>query len=334
MKRMKLIVLGLLGACCLGVTWAHTERPALIAINFDSALAASHLPRPDVVDQHSHLLQSLPPIEPDAQATDATPDGARQIDCDEENGILVCGDCRNDYDCPENSACLLDAETGRDRCFESDCIVDDDCVQGQRCIVPNWGWPGDPIVSLCSPIGTQGEGEPCANWPHGRQQACREGLVCSPRMICERTCNPMDHATCEKDGLGCILQTPSGWFCGYDCMSSGCKKGKTCVQLEGPMSVCSKPIGDNCMVNPCPKGYICDRTPGYRRPVMHFECVPACSPLAPKCKIGYECAVTSAGFRYGCFKKCDRQDPYDCPEEKICHQSSLDPSHVWTCGFM
>lgn len=279
---------------------------------------------------HQHI-----PIETqETPAEQQTADSQRRINCERVDGILKCGSCRTDYDCPEDAVCIVNSATGKYECRRSDCDSDGDCEPSQACIIVSAGEATDPVVKLCVAVGTQGIGQPCDPWPHNQRQACQRGLACSPRFTCEKPCDPKDPSTCEEEGTACILPTHAGMFCSYHCQEALCSGEKECIQLEGPISVCAKRIGDNCLETPCADGKICVRSPGYRRAEYRFECVSPCSSLASDCPSNYLCAFIPTTQGYGCFLECDPEDPYSCPDGLICNNSSQDAEHIWTCGFI
>jgi len=269
----------------------------------------------------SSLPSRLPPF-----SEELAPDGlpASAMHCTFDGGVMTCGACRMDSDCPAGQGCVANRETRRMECLSSDCEEDAHCFPGFTCRAANTGESG-PIIRRCTPEGVRSEGERCDSGYISRNGSCREGLRCIGE-VCTRPCRledptscPMGH-TCEEgmDGPGCVA----------DCRQLGCPNGQRCKHIKDSRYQCLEAVIGTCPETPCAEGELCvKRLPRGRGA---FWCARACNPIfADSCPSGYVCGMASPTTS-ACFRACDPHDFRSCDEGWTCGTVSEDMT-LWGC---
>ncbi len=278
-----------------------------------------------------HFANSSPVMEmshsPSA-STESTPDGlpASAMHCTFDGGVMTCGACRMDSDCPAGKGCVANRETRRMECLSSDCEEDAHCFPGFTCRAANTGETG-PIIRRCTPEGVRSEGERCDSGYISRNGACREGLRCV-REVCTRPCRLEDPTGCPAghtctegmDGPGCVV----------DCRQLGCPQGQQCKLIKDSRYQCLESVEGTCPETPCAEGERCVHWVSRGRGT--FWCARSCNSIFPdSCPSGYVCGratrTTSA-----CFRACDPNNVDSCEDGWLCGTVSEDMS-LWGCGL-
>ncbi len=263
---------------------------------------------------------------PPASSEEFAPDGlpASAMHCTFDGGVMTCGSCRMDSDCPAGQGCVANRETRRMECLSSDCEEDAHCFPGFACRAANRGDSG-PIIRRCTPEGVRGEGETCDPGYISRGGACREGLRCVSA-VCTVPCRRNDPTSCP-DGYTC-REGVDGPGCVPDCRQLGCPNGQRCKHIRDSNHQCLVSVVGTCPETPCAEGELCvKRLPRGRGA---FWCARACNPIFPdSCPSGYVCGMASPTTS-ACFRACDPHDVSSCDEGWTCGTVSED-MRLWGC---
>jgi hypothetical protein len=233
----------------------------------------------------------------------------------DDSGVLRCGDCQVDTDCPKNNACILDLGSRQMKCLPADCRSDADCPPDEACRAASAGITGTPI-RRCTPTGRRKVGETCEALPRSAAGACERDLLCI-KGYCGRRCAPA-----ADGGTGCAASEvcygdADGFGCAPSCEASGCPAGKSCVHMEGGVSICAREQrGENCLTaTPCPAGRRCIVTWGNEK--VDFSCDFTCDALAGgKCPDGFVCGALAT--KSVCYRACDPEKASPCGQNEMC----------------
>jgi hypothetical protein len=261
---------------------------------------------------------SLPPTHSEISGDGLPANGMR---CTNDGGVLRCGDCWMDSDCPAGRGCVANRETRRFECRESECEEDVHCFPGFVCLRAAGG-DTRPIIRRCTPVGQRREGEPCDIGFVSTAGACQEGLICH-RGVCSVPCRLEDPASCP-DGYACE-EGSNGVACFRDCRAQGCPGGQRCKSLGEGDFECLEQVQGECPETPCAEGERCNMRVSRGRGV--FWCARLCDPLrADSCPADQIC-----GRRGGtCYRRCDPMDLDSCGEGQRCSNISDDMTQ-WGC---
>src|SRR5688572_12232757 len=120
-------------------------------------------------------------------------------------GGFSCGACREDTDCPEKSACIVNLATGRTECQAPDCSKSQECEKGTYCRVVA-RTPSGVAVQACVAPGARPAGAAC-----DPDNASDPSVSCAGNMVCiDGGCSPPCEPTPIKEDseecgyLGCI----------------------------------------------------------------------------------------------------------------------------------
>ena len=255
-----------------------------------------------------------------------SPDGlpASAIHCQWDGERLICGTCQTDADCPPGSGCLLNRETRRMECLDSECEEDSHCFPGFVCRTVAFGMSSEHI-RRCQPEGVRREGESCDTGYVSSRGACREGLRCIEQ-VCTRPCQleeptscPAGHACTDgRDGPGCVP----------DCQQLGCPEGQQCKRLPRGRARCLAQVSGTCPETPCAEGERCNTLVSRERGA--FWCAPRCTPLLPdSCPPGQVCGW-AGGTDSACYRTCTHTDLDSCGEGWHCTTVAEDLT-LWGC---
>ncbi len=252
---------------------------------------------------------SLPPVHSERGA-DGLP--AASLRCSFEGGLLNCGACRTDGDCPAGSGCVADQQTRRTQCLPSECQQDEQCSGQRVCRAVTAGVSG-PVIRRCVEAGERKAGEPCDLLFVSRSGACQQGLVCH-RGECSTPCGQQDAGGCP-DGFQCE-QGLNGGACFADCRVAGCNPGQLCKRLNDTDYQCLDSVQGQCPEQPCAQGERCNMRLSRGRAV--FWCAARCNPLQQdSCPSGQVCGV-GAPTESTCFQSCDPNQADSCPQGWQC----------------
>jgi hypothetical protein len=264
---------------------------------------------------------SLPPPHREIAADGLPANGLR---CTSDGGVFHCGDCRLDSDCPAGKGCIVNKETRRFECMDSECEEDAHCFPGFVCRGASRGSTG-PIIRRCMPVGQRREGEPCDSLFVSSAGACQEGLICH-RAVCSAPCRLEDAASCPQ-GYACEAGD-DGAACFPDCRVLGCPGGQRCKRLNNGDFQCLEQVHGECPETPCAVGERCNMRVLRGRGV--FWCARLCSPLrADSCPADQICGVGGGEFST-CYPRCDPMDLDSCGEGERCTTISEDMLQ-WGC---
>jgi hypothetical protein len=300
-----------------------SEEPSQAAVGVQRAeplgapgqTLASVLPQPTGAQRH------LPATKAERSADGLPISGML---CSVDGGVLQCGACRSDSDCPAGEGCVANRQTRRFECLPSECEEDSHCFPGLACRAVTTGTTG-PLIRRCVPEGVRREGETCDILFTSQSGACREGLLCH-RGTCSRPCVREDAASCPKghvceDGL-------NGPACFPDCRVSGCATGQQCKQLSDLDYQCLSAVKGDCPESACSAGERCNMRVLRGRGV--FWCAALCSPLqADSCPEGQVCGRGSPTIST-CFRRCEPGKPNACGEGWQCTTINEEMS-LWGC---
>jgi hypothetical protein len=264
---------------------------------------------------------SLPPTNQEIAADGLPASGMR---CSSDGGVVRCGDCWIDSDCPAGRGCVANRETRRFECLESECEEDVHCFPGFVCRRAAGGGTG-PIIRRCIPVGERREGEPCDTLFVSTAGACQEGLICH-RGVCSIPCRLGDAASCPQDYV--CEEGSNGVACFPDCRVRGCPGGQRYKRLNGEDFECLEQVQGECPEKPCAEGERCNMRVSRGRGV--FWCARLCNPLLPdSCPADQICGV-GGGSASTCFRRCDPMDLDSCGEAAQCATVSEDMTQ-WGC---
>jgi hypothetical protein len=286
---------------------AHSSEPAANFAEGSTATAMSSIPLP---------------------ATEIALDGspASAMRCTFDGGVMTCGSCRTDSDCPAGQGCVANRETRRLECMASDCEEDTHCFPGFACRAANGGDSG-PVIRRCTPEGVRREGETCDSRYISRNGACREGLRCVSE-ICTVSCRLDDPASCPT-GYHC-KEGADGPGCLPDCRQLGCPRGQQCKRINESKHQCLESVVGTCPETPCAEGELCVKRLSRGRGV--FWCARSCNPIFPdSCPAGYVCGQASRTTS-ACFPRCDPHDLDTCDKGWLCGTVSEDMT-LWGCNL-
>jgi hypothetical protein len=248
---------------------------------------------------------------PEEHGADGLPVNA--LRCTTDGGVLRCGECQTDSDCPAGKGCAANWQTHRLECMESECEQDLDCFPGLVCRPVTTGAAG-PVIRRCLAAGERSLGEQCDLLFTSRAGACQEGLVCH-RGVCSTPCSSEGAANCPE-GYSCE-EGLSGAACFEDCRVRGCASGQQCKRINETEYQCLEGVYGQCPETPCGEGERCNARVSQGQGV--FWCAQLCNPLqADSCPKGQICGVGSPTVST-CFRRCDpRVMPDTCGEGWQC----------------
>lgn len=282
------------------------------------------LSQPDTIPaSFSTAARASPPAGRDDLAPDGLP--ASALRCAWDGGVLKCGSCWTDSDCPRGQGCVPDWKTRRFKCVSSECEEDTHCFPGFVCRTVSTGIT-DTVIRRCVPEGVQQEGEACAAVTSSRRSTCREGLRCVDQM-CTAPCQ-LDVPTSCPSGYTCT-DGPDGPGCVPDCQKLGCPQGQQCKHLKGSDYTCLERVTGTCPESSCAEGERCNVN--LFRGHGTFWCARVCNPLRPdSCPSGQVCGKAS-GTASTCYRQCDPRDLDFCGPGWMCATVSEDFS-LWGCS--
>jgi hypothetical protein len=274
---------------------------------------ATHVPTPEMtrLPRESAKLES-----------DGFPASAMR--CTFDSGVMTCGSCRTDGDCPAGQGCVANRETRRFECMSSDCEEDANCFPGLVCRAVTNGASGIAI-RRCTPEGVRREGEMCDLGYVSPDTACQEGLRCIS-MVCAVACRLDDPSSCPssylckegRDGPGCVP----------DCRQLGCLQGQQCKRIGGTTYQCLRSVVGTCPETPCAENERCVSNLLQGR--GSFWCARSCNPLFPdSCPSDHVCGRASPTTS-ACFRGCDPRDLDSCGKGWTCTTVSEDMT-LWGC---
>lgn len=287
---------------------ARTQPPTQPDTNAVSFAASS--------ESHAAGASSLLPLGHDEIAADGLPVNA--LRCTQEGGVLKCGSCSTDGDCPSGQGCVPNRETHRFECMTSECEADAHCFPGFACRAISTG-TSDLVIRRCVPEGVRREGETCDGDHASRAGACGEGLRCI-HQVCAAPCRLEDPESCPA-GYACT-DSLDGPGCIPDCQQLGCPRGQQCKRLNTGESRCLARVSGTCPETPCAEGERCNMEVARGR--GSFWCARLCNPLRPdSCPSGYVCGRGGGGTST-CYRKCDSMNLDACGEGWMCSTVSED----------
>ncbi len=243
--------------------------------------------------------------------------------------------CGPGKECEPPLGCLFDPRYPRSTCTDSECLTDEQCLEGDVCRrLATWG--EGPQVRRCIPVGPRKEGEGCVELPDDKRNACEATWLCGGRehSWCSRPCRLGDNADCSE-GFFCADTVPQP-LCLPTCATRECPAGQQCIPFEEGASMCAQVYGPQCQQTPCPDGLECHvaREPAYPGKVW-MECVEPCGEGKPPCGAGKVCDG------WHCLPACDpRSTAEACGEGYHCSRSweqgpfSCQPLYWdWTMGI-
>ncbi|MDC0711547.1 hypothetical protein POL68_23960 [Stigmatella sp. ncwal1] len=244
--------------------------------------------------------------------------------CSFDGGVLHCGACRSDSDCPAGNGCVANRETRRFECLASECEEDAHCFADLVCRPVTTGATG-PVIRRCVPAGMRHEGEPCDGLFISQEGACLEGLSCH-RGTCSRPCQLQDAASCPEGHV--CEEGLNGPACFLDCRSRGCAKGQQCKQLNDAEYQCLSNVEGDCPETPCGDGERCNLRLSQDSGV--FWCAPLCNPLhEDSCPAGQVCGIGGPTIST-CYRRCDPMALDACGEGWECTTVTEDLTQ-WGC---
>jgi hypothetical protein len=221
------------------------------------------------------------------------------VRCTSDGGVVRCGECQSDSDCPAGKGCVANGQTHRLECMASDCEQDLDCFPGLVCRPATLGNTG-PVVHRCVAAGERSAGESCDLLFVSKAGACQEGLICH-RGVCSTPCSMEDASSCPE-GSSCE-EGLNGAACFGDCRVQGCAQGQQCKRLSDTKYQCLESVRGECPETPCAQGQRCNARVSHGQGV--FWCAQLCNPLlADSCSTGQVCGV-GAPTVSTCFRRCD-----------------------------
>lgn len=249
---------------------------------------------------------------------------ANALHCTQDGGVLNCGSCSTDGDCPPGQGCVPNRETRRFECMTSECEEDVHCFPGSVCRALSGG-TSDLVIRRCVTEGVRREGETCDAAHLSRASACREGLRCI-RQVCTVPCQLDDPGSCPN-GYECA-DSVDGPGCVPDCQKLGCAQGQQCKQLNTHKSQCLSYVSGTCPETPCAEGERCNQHVWRGRGA--FWCARLCNPLRPEsCPPGHVCG-NGGGGTSTCYRACDHTDLDSCGKGWMCATASEDFT-LWGC---
>ena len=253
-------------------------------------------------------------------------------------GGFSCGACREDADCPEKSACVINLETQRTECQAPDCSKSQRCGKGTHCRVVARTSSGVAVQACVAP-GRRPSGAACdPDDGSDPSLSCAEDLVCIDGG-CAPPCAP---TPIEKDSeecgyLGCI-GTDNGYGCTPSCkQGQPCGGGKTCsfLSTEGPISLCTHVVGRNCLGpdGGCTGTEECLVETNAREERTTFRCVQRCTleNADETCAEDSVCVLHGKQGKSGglCRRRCSREADPVCGGGERCKR---DDAGVWFCS--
>jgi hypothetical protein len=296
------------------VAWGHSGEPL-------QQLSAPPRELASVSEQQAPPVTSLPPT-----TAEVGPDGLPVVAlrCALDGGVVSCGECRTDSDCPARQGCVANRQTRRMECMASECEQDAHCFPGFLCRAVNLGSTGI-LVRRCTPEGQRRQGEPCDVVPKSPASSCGEGLVCVNE-VCGIPCRLEDATGCPEGHV--CTDSLNGPGCFPDCRARGCPEGQQCRHTGDSTHQCLVAAQGDCRDTPCPEGQHCNMRLSRGRAA--FWCASLCNPLrADSCPPDQVCGMGSASVST-CFRRCDPKELGACGEGWVCGTVSEDMS-LWGC---
>lgn len=305
-----------------GTGLVESRRATTPSQDFASGVGSSHA-RPETVPasfamSSTRLTAAVAelPSGLDDIAADGLP--ATALRCTQDGGLLNCGSCSTDGDCPQGQGCAPNRETRRLECMASECEEDAHCFPGFACRAVTTGATGI-IVRRCVPEGIRREGETCTSEFSSRNSACREGLRCVSQ-VCTAPCQPDEPTSCPA-GYECT-ESLDGPGCVPDCQKLGCPHGQQCKRLNTSKARCLARVSGTCPETPCAEGERCNMEVTRGRGA--FWCARLCNPLRPdSCPTGYVCGRGGGGTST-CYRACAPMDLDSCGKGWMCSTVSED----------
>lgn len=244
--------------------------------------------------------------------------------CVVDAGVLQCGECRTDSDCPSGKGCVANRETRRFECLPSECEEDAHCFPGLACRAVTTGTTG-PIIRRCVSEGVRREGQTCDELFVSSASACQGGLLCH-RGVCSQPCVLEDAASCPSGAV--CEEGLNGPACFPDCSVRGCPVGQQCKQLNDSSHQCLAAVTGECPENACSGSEHCNMR--VLRGHGAFWCAAQCNPLQlNSCPDGQVCGRGSPTVST-CFRRCDPKEPTSCGQGWQCTTINEEMS-LWGC---
>ncbi len=269
----------------------------------------------------SRTVSPLPSVTQEL-SSDGLPVSA--LHCSFDGGLMSCGSCRTDGDCPRGMGCIPNRLTRRFECMASECEEDAHCFPGFVCRTLNVVATGNTLIRRCAPTGLRGEGEPCDPEPLSPAGSCREDLRCVDG-TCGMPCRGGEPSSCPAGHV--CREGREGFACIPDCTRLGCPEGQQCKRV-GDAHQCLAHVRGDCPETPCPEGERCNAMLSRER--GSFWCARLCNPLVSKsCPVGQVCGQAS-GTASTCYRSCDPRTLDSCGEGWRCTTVTEDLS-LWGC---
>lgn len=255
-----------------------------------------------------------------------------------DDGGFSCGACREDTDCPEKSACVIDLATGKTECQAPDCSRNQQCEKGTHCRVVARTSSGI-AVQACVASGQRPAGAAC-----DPDDGANPSVSCAGSMVCINggcappcTPTPIESDSEECGYLGCI-GTDNGYGCTPSCkQGQPCGGGKTCsfLSTDGPISLCTHVVGKSCLgpEGGCTATEDCLVETNPREERTTFRCVERCS-LETADRTCPEHSICVPNGRPGqagglCRRSCSQEGDPVCGNGERCKR---DDGNAWFCS--
>jgi len=253
-------------------------------------------------------------------------------------GGFSCGACREDTDCPEKSACVINLAIGKTECQAPDCSKNQQCEKATFCRVVARTSSGVAVQACVAP-GQRPSGAAC-----DPDNGADPSVSCAANMVCINggcappcTPTPIEKDSEECGYLGCI-GTDNGYGCTPSCkQGQPCGGGKTCsfLSTESPLSLCTHVVGKNCLgpEGGCTATQDCLVETNAREERTTFRCVERCTleDEDKTCPEGSVCALHGKQGKPGgqCRRPCSQEGDSVCGSGERCKR---DDAGVWFCS--